>query len=164
MAQLLGARKPRTCYHPEITRSLGRQAVELYATTGQTLDPWQCDAMHIICAISDDGKWLVFECGCIIPRQNGKGAILEARALAGLFLFGEKLIMWSAHEYKTAVEGFRRVVSLIENTDDLRRQVKSISRGNVEKSVELLSGQRLIFVARSKGSGRGFTGDCNLID
>lgn len=159
-----GGTPPRVCYHPEIDRSLGRQAVELYATTGQILDPWQADCMHVMCAISPDGKWLIFECGCIIPRQNGKGALLECRALAGLFLFGERLIMWSAHEYKTAVEGFRRVCALIENTDDLRRKVKSISRGNVEKSIELLSGQRLIFVARSKGSGRGFTGDCNLID
>lgn len=159
-----GGTPPRVCYHPEIERSFGPQAIELYASTGQTLDDWQCDAVHLICAIDATGKWLVFECGCIVPRQNGKGAVLEARALAGLFLFRERLIMWSAHEYKTAVEGFRRVVSLIENTDDLRRQVKSISRGNVEKSVELLTGQRLIFVARSKGSGRGFTGDCNLID
>ncbi len=159
-----GATPPRVCYHPEIERSLGRQAVELYATTGQILDPWQAECMHVICAIGADGKWACFECGCIVARQNGKGAILEARALAGLFLFREQLIMWSAHEYKTAVEGFRRVCALIENTDDLRRQVRSISRGNVEKSVELLTGQRLIFVARSKGSGRGFTGDCNLID
>jgi hypothetical protein len=151
-------------WHPPIKRTLGPEAVELYATTGQTLDPWQCHAMHVMCAISDDGKWLIFQCGCIIPRQNGKGAILECRALAGLYLFGERLIMWSAHEYKTAMEGFRRTRALIDNTDDLRRQVKRMTMTNGEECIELLSGQRLRFVARSKGSGRGFTADCNLLD
>ena len=31
--------------------------------------------------------------GLICSRQNGKGALLEARELAGLFLLGEELIL-----------------------------------------------------------------------
>ena len=58
-----------------------------------------------------DGKWAAFETALIVPRQNGKGSILEARELAGLFLFGEQLILHSAHEFKTAQEAFRRVLA-----------------------------------------------------
>lgn len=142
------------------------------ASAGLILDCWQADCVHDVLAIGEDGKWICFECGVIVARQNGKGAILECLALAGLYLLGERLIMWSAHEYKTAMEGFRRVRALVENTDDLRRRVKRISNTNGEESIELhgegrhriTGGQRLRFLARSKGSGRGFSGVRNLID
>jgi hypothetical protein len=49
----------------------------------------------------------------IVSRQNGKGAILEARELAGLFQFGEELILHSAHEYRTAMEAFRRILACL---------------------------------------------------
>jgi hypothetical protein len=47
-----------------------------------------------------DDQWACMEVAEIVSRQNGKGSILEARVLAGLFLLREQLIMWSAHEYK----------------------------------------------------------------
>lgn len=107
-----------------------------------------------------------------MPRQNGKGTVYEIRALAGLYLLNERLIMWSAHEYKTAMEGFRRILGLITDTDDLRRRVFKVSNTNGDEGIELhgegrsrVTGrQRLRFIARSKGSGRGFSGECNLLD
>ena len=71
-------------------------------------------------------KFSAFEVGLLVSRQNGKGAILEARELAGLFLLDERLILHSAHEYKTAAEGFKRVLGLIEGSDMLRRRVKQV--------------------------------------
>lgn len=112
----------------------------------------------------EDGKWAAFESAIIVPRQNGKGSILEARELAGLFLFGEQLILHSAHEFKTAQEAFRRVLALVENTDDLRRKVARVRTSHGEEGIELLTGQRLRFVARSTGSGRGFSADCVILD
>jgi hypothetical protein len=35
--------------------------------------------------VREDGKWAAFEVGLDVSRQNGKGGILEARELAGLF-------------------------------------------------------------------------------
>ena len=150
--------------HPPFERSFGPEAVELAASAGLVLDRWQADSLQVMCALGPAGRWACFEYAEWVGRQNGKGAIYEARALAGLYLFGERLILWSAHEYKTAMELFRRVRDLVDNTDDLRRQVKKINNTNGEEGIELLSGQRLRFVARSKGSGRGFSGDLNLID
>lgn len=111
-----------------------------------------------------DGKWSAFEVGLIVSRQNGKGSIIEARELAGLFLLGERLILHSAHEFKTAQEGFRRVLALVDNTDFLRKQVKRVNAAHGDEGIELRTGARLRFVARSGGSGRGFSGDCVILD
>ena len=66
------------------------------------------------------GRWAAFEVGLIVPRQNGKGSILEALELAALFLADPDapppLILHSAHEFKTSAEHFRRVRDLIEAT------------------------------------------------
>jgi hypothetical protein len=160
----VGDQRPRVCTHPQYTQTLGPIAVELSASAGLILDPWQRYILDVMCAVRADGRWVCFECGIVVPRQNGKGSVYEARALAGLFLFDERLIMWSAHEYKTAMEGFRRVKELIDGSDDLRKQVRKVINTNGEEGIELLTGQRLRFIARSKGSGRGFSGDCNLLD
>jgi hypothetical protein len=56
----------------------------------------------------------------VVGRQNGKNAILEARELAGLFLLGEKLIIHTAHEQKTASEHFRRMLNRIKGTPQLQ--------------------------------------------
>jgi hypothetical protein len=99
-----------------------------------------------------------------VPRQNGKGGIIEARVMAGLFVFGEKLIVWTAHEYKTAQEGFLRIRELIRSVPDYHKLVKRYWEGSGEQGIELVTGQRLRFLARSKGSGRGFSGDTVILD
>jgi phage terminase large subunit-like protein len=112
----------------------------------------------------EDGRWAAFEVALIVARQNGKGSILEARELAGLFLFGEQLILHSAHEFKTAGEAFRRILTLVESSDDMRKRVIRVSRSNGEEGIEIRGGGRLRFVARSGGSGRGFSGDVVILD
>jgi hypothetical protein len=116
-----------------------------------------------------DGDWAAQEVAEIVPRQNGKGSVFEARELAGLILFNEKLIIHTAHEVKTAMEAFRRISDLFTNYDDLRRRVKKINNQNGEEGIELHRNkqgveQRLRFLARSKGAGRGFTCDCLIWD
>lgn len=92
-------------------------------------------------------------------RQGaGKNETVIARELAGLRLFGEQLILHTAHEFKTANESFLRLVSIFENFDDLRRLVARIRYANGEQGIEFLSGQRLKFLARTGGAGRGFAG------
>ena len=161
---LLGAQLPRVSSVPPYSSSAGVEACELAASCGLTLDPWQQHALVAACGEGKNGKWSAFEVGLIVPRQNGKGAILEARELAGLFLFGETLILHSAHEFKTAAEAFRRVLELVESTDDLRRRVAKIRTSHGEEGIELRTGARLRFVARSTGSGRGFSADCVILD
>jgi len=153
-----GAQRPRVFTAPSYTSSAGQEAVELAAHAGLVLDDWQQHALHVGLGERADGSWSAFEVAVNVPRQNGKGGIIEARELAGLFLLGERLILHSAHEFKTSIEAFRRIVALVTNTDGLRKRVKAIRRTTGEEAIELLNGQRLRFLARSGGSGRGFTG------
>lgn len=162
---VLGAQRPRVLSVPaRSSTERGDRAVELARRVGLELDPWQAFAVREALATREDGRWSAFEVGLVVPRQNGKGAVLEAVELAGLFLFGEELILHSAHEFKTAAEAFRRVLFWVENHDDLRSQVARVRTSHGEEGIELRSGARLRFVARSTGSGRGFTGDRVILD
>lgn len=104
-----------------------------------------------------DGSWAATRVGDFGPRQGtGKNDKIAARELAGLELFGERLIIHTAHEFPTANEAFLRMVAIYENWDDLRRRVARIRYANGEQGIEFLSGQRLKYRARTGGSGRGF--------
>lgn len=161
---LHGAVTPRFRNVPRSANSAGLEAVELAASVGLHLDRWQADVLEGALAEKRDGSWASTEVGLVVPRQNGKGSILEARELAGLFLFGEKLQTHTAHRFDTCMEHFRRVRDLIEGSADLSRHVKRISESSGQERIELMSGQRLNFKARSKGSGRGFSGDLVVLD
>jgi hypothetical protein len=128
------------------------------------LDPWQKLVLQHGLGEREDGKWSSFEVCVNVPRQNGKGAIIEARQLAGLFLLNERLIVHSAHEFKTTMEAMRRIRDIIDGSDMLRKRVAHIRTTTGQECIELRSGQRLRFMARSKGAGRGFTADCVILD
>jgi hypothetical protein len=163
-ASPLGDQQPRVCSFPPFASSSGDEASQLAARAGLVLDPWQRYVMRHALGERPDGRWSAFEVGLVVPRQNGKGSVLEARALAGLFLFGERLILHTAHEVKTAGEAFLRIKGLVDNTDEFRRRVKRINNTHGEEGIELLNGQRLRFLARSRVAGRGFSGDCVILD
>lgn len=104
-----------------------------------------------------DGSWAATRIADFGPRQGtGKNDKIAARELAGLLLFGEKLIIHTAHEFPTANESFLRLVAVFDAWDDLRRKVARIRYANGEQGIELLTGQRLKYRARTGGSGRGF--------
>jgi hypothetical protein len=163
-APLAGAQRPRICSVPRCSSSAGEEAVELAAMAGLVLDPWEEFVLAGALGERDDGRWAAFEVGVVVSRQNGKGAILEARELAGLFLLGERLIIHSAHQFDTSLEAFRRLLALVEDTPDFERRVRRVSRSHGEEGIELKGGQRIRFRTRTKGGGRGFTGDCLILD
>lgn len=109
---LLGASRPRVEGHPPFTESKGQLAINLAARAGLILDPWQQDSLRIMMAVRPDGKWVCRHYCEWIPRQNGKGVLIEARALAAFLLLGDKEIVWSAHEVKTARKEFTRLWAL----------------------------------------------------
>ena len=160
-----GVQEPRLWTVPDTSISTaGQEAIDLAARAGLKLDPWQRFVLNQGMAEDDEGGWAAFEVAVNIPRQNGKGAIIEARELWGLFIGGEELILHSAHEFKTAKSAFRRIERLIRRCPDLLKRVKTFRQTVGEEAVELHDGRMLRFIARSKGSGRGFTGSCNILD
>jgi len=161
---LLGDQRPRLSSVPPADWSEGRNAVELAALAGLELDDWQAHVLE--CGLGRRaGRWAAFEACLIVARQNGKGAVLEALELAALFLFDDvRLILHSAHEFKTAAEAFLRIRQLIEGNPDFEREVSRIRTAAGAEAVELKNGKRLRFVARSSGSGRGFSSDLVILD
>lgn len=157
---MLGSQTPRYRTVPQgAVSSWGPEAVDLAATVGLFLDDGQADVLTDGLSEGPDGKWLASEVADDEPRQNGKGSILEARALAGLYLLREPLIIWTAHEFKTANEGFLRMRGHIDNWDHLRKRVRAIRSSTHAVEIELFNPKRrLAFLARSGGSGRGFAG------
>lgn len=150
---------------PRARKSLGEDAVDLADLAGLQLDDWQADQLAHAMRVRPNGQWAAFEVGMVVARQNGKGSVLEARELHGLFCEPEtNLILHSAHEFKTAKEAFRRVVALIKNSPALEKRVDHIRYTTGEEGIELKDGSRLKFVARSSGSGRGFSGDLIILD
>lgn len=164
LADVAGAQRPRILTAPEASSSAGQEAVDLAAAAGLKLDPWQQLTLQQALGERPNGQWAAFEVGLVVARQNGKGSILEARELAGLYLFGERLILHSAHQFDTALEAFYRVLQLIEETPFLDSKVKRISRAHGEEGVELKNGSRLRFKARTARGGRGFSGDLVILD
>ena len=162
--ELQGVQVPRVRHAPQVRQSAWEDVADLAAAYGLTLDPWQENVLQAGMGERSDGRWAANRVGVSVPRQNGKGAIIEARELAGLLLFGEQVLIHSAHEQKTARIGFERLLSYFENFDDLRRRVKQVIRALNRESIELKTGQKLSFLARSKGSGRGFSADLLVLD
>jgi hypothetical protein len=163
-ADVLGAQRPRLLHLPEYASSAGVEAVDLARYAGLPLDPWEEFVLVGGCGERPDGKWSAYEVGVNAPRQNGKGAILEARELAGLFLFGEQLLIHSAHEQATSSEHFRRLLNLIEGVPEFEARLRKVVRGKGSEAIELTNGQRILFKTRTGGGGRGLTGDLVVLD
>lgn len=159
-----GVQRPRIFTAPEFSSSAGDEAVELARLAGLHLDEWQQLVLRHALGEKPDGKWAAFEVGLVVSRQNGKGAILEARELAGLFLLGERLIIHSAHEFATSLEAFNRLRGLVEDNPDFSKRVKKIRNSHGEEGIDLQNGQRIRFRTRTKGGGLGFSCDCLILD
>lgn len=142
-------------------------AIDLSTAYGLTPDAWQEDVLRDWLARRDDGKWVSRRAGISCPRQNGKNGLLEIRSLFGLVVLGER-ILHTAHEVKTARKAFLRLCEFFNDrvNPDLAGLLKpaGIRRANGQEAIFLANGGQIEFVARTKGSGRGYTVDCVILD
>ena len=136
----------------------------LCAAVGLSLDPWQEHVVRGMLGERLDRRFSAPQVGVVVPRQQGKGVILEARALAGLFLLEERYIIWTAHELNTAQAAFLRLRGWIDGSPELSAMVRQMYTGNTENSIVLNDGRTLRFLARTHGSGRGLTADALILD
>lgn len=173
----MGSQTPTHRWVPPYEYSRGDEVIELAEMTGLQLDPYQRELLIDGCGCvmgeprleGETGlveRWSAFEVALELARQNGKSVIFEARVLAGLYLFRERLIVYSAHKGETAMEAFGRIEALIRSDPELLAEVKpnGFKRTNGKESIELYTGQRVKFRTRTKGGGRGLAGDCVIID
>jgi phage terminase large subunit-like protein len=158
------AAMPRILVAPDFGSSAGQEAIELAALAGLYLDPWEAFVLEHALGEGADGRWAAAEVGLCVPRQNGKNAVLEARELAALFLLDEHLTIHSAQQFKTAKEHFLRLLGLIESTPELERRLARVVRTHGEEGIELRDGKRILFFARTKSAGRGFSAPLIVYD
>lgn len=159
-----GNQRPRIELVPESAYSAGDEAIELAALAGLHMDDWQQYVLRGSMGLRPDGRWSASTVGLVCPRQCGKSVVLDARQLAGLFLLNEPLAISSSHEFKTTSESFRRILALIQDTPELDQKVAKVSTSHGNEGIELKNGNRLRFIARSGGSGRGWSATTVYLD
>jgi hypothetical protein len=149
---------------PPYEKTFGPEVADLSRLAGFAPDPEQEMALDAIFAVGDSGVSAAFEIAVIACRQNLKTGVFKQAALGWLFVTDERLVVWSAHEFRTAQEAFKDLEDLIGGCKDLSREVRRIHRGNGDEAIELKSGSRLIFKTRTKGGGRGLSGNKVVLD
>jgi phage terminase large subunit-like protein len=163
---LRGCQQPRVSHVPPASFSHADDAAFFASAYGLTPDEWQVLVLKGWLGETPAGKWAAARAGLAVPRQNGKNALLEIRELYGMVALGEKFLH-TAHEVKTARKAFRRLAGFFENPrewPELFDLTESIRKTNGQEAIELTNGGSVEFVARSRGSGRGYTVDVLVCD
>lgn len=166
-ALLDGPAPPRTLVAPSARANSWEDVADLAASLNFTLDEWQEQVLEAAMGERADGRWASKFVGVSAPRQNGKSQLIVARALAGILLFGEKMIIISAHETDTARQIWKRLLDVIEDNptlearvtgrmDAINREYLSFGKGADRQEIRLK--------ARRKSGSRGFSADCLLLD
>lgn len=157
----MGRQEPSVRIVPNYVETDGLDAERILRSGNLTLDIWQAEILNDWMAIKD-GQWICKTCGGSVPRQNGKTALIEGRAEAGMILYNEQVI-YTAHLQKTATESFEEMASFFD-TPKLRRYVKDIKTALGREQIVLNTGARVKFLARTRNGGRGQHGDLLIFD
>lgn len=162
-----GPAAPRVRVAPDARANAWEDIADLSASLGMPLYEWQEQAFEAAMGERSDGRWAAKFVGISAPRQNGKSQLIVARALAGVLLFGEKMVIISAHETDTARQVWKRLVDVVESNptlearvsgrmDAINREFLSFGKGKDRQEIRLK--------ARRASGSRGFSADCLLLD
>ena len=141
------------------------------------LYPWQSWFSHEAMRELAEGLWAATTVGLVLPRQNGKTLLILLRMLAGVLMWNEKVIVYSAHQFATTLETLnvlketlaRSAPSHENYSPSIESWVKSVggykfNNHHGHESCSFGNGARIKFIARTEGKGRGFSGDCVIFD
>jgi hypothetical protein len=159
-----GSQTPRSLLAPAgVDLAYAGDVVGIAGDAGLWLDPWQDLVIKTGCGTRGQ-LFAASEVGCWVPRQNGKGSVIEALVLAFVLLADRPVkVIWSAHEYKTAAEGFKRFQDLIA-VPWIAKRVKAVRLANGEQQVLFTDGSVVQWNTRSRKALRGFTCDLLILD
>jgi Terminase large subunit, T4likevirus-type, N-terminal len=159
---ILGYREPRFRLVPPSTGSRASEAIALARSANLTLDGWQEDFLEASMGVQD-GSWAASEAVLIAPRQNGKTELVAVRAAWEVVHAPNRLVVFTSHLFKTDREAFRQCRALLE-APAFAHLEPTFYRSNGNEAIELNNGSRIQFLARSGGSGRGFTAHLLVVD
>jgi hypothetical protein len=137
------------------------------------LDPWQEDVLRAWLNQDDQGLWAAEEALLLVPRQNGKTAIIEARELVGIYVLHEKLCIHTAVLFGGARESYYRNKQKILNVPALEAITK-FREGNDNLGITIkdtketrkmgIVGNRIVYMARGTANVRGWSADVIVLD
>lgn len=163
--------EPRLVWIPPSARSLGQECIDFWAAAGGRLLEWQQFAVKAILGLDEQERWTSTNDGLCVARQNGKGIVLQAIELYVAFELGVRagydLIIHTAHEFGTCQDHQKRLDGFIQECPHLHAQVKEsggYKHANGQESINLKDGTSIIFKARTKGGGRGYSADLLVWD
>lgn len=169
ISSLSSSPKPRILSHRPYDLTVGPLIADTVAQLSPyPLDGWQRDALDVGMAVERDLTWRAFEVGLMVGRQNGKGDILQARALYEVTiacqLWGPRIVWHTAHELQTSEDAHTRLTALIDMSPTLQRRVAKPINQNGRKGYLFRDGSEIRYRARSKAGGRGLQGDLVIFD
>ena len=164
MASRKGSTKPRLSNAPLKGKSRIDEVLPWLESINQKLLPWQEHVLTDMLKVDKENKFIRKTNLLLVSRQAGKTHLARIRILAGLYLFGEKSIVAMSSNRAMALDTFRKVCELVEETPLLRTQLKQIRVANGQESLELLNGARYEIVAATRDGSRGKTADLLFVD
>ena len=164
--EVIGSQIPTLFTAPKLgNQAVAEMALKFASFINYKLLPWQKTEVKYALDKHADGRWSAFQVVTIVPRQNGKNYGITLLELVHLFLLPDtKLLIHTAHQFKTARSAFRDLRDVILNTPMLANEVKSMRDSGQDTSIELHDGSRIEFIARKGGSGRGLSADFVVLD
>lgn len=160
----LGSQTPRVSNYPAYDLSAAPEIIDLAASAGLHLDEWQRYVLTHGLGMDRAGEYTSRRVSCWVPRQNGKGAIIEALELAWLFLLDEELVIHSAHQHRTSKRAYARLEKYIRRTPAMFKRVRAFRQTNGEHEIELHDGRLLQYTTRSRTAVRGFSAPKLVLD
>jgi len=153
----VGAQRPTHLLTPDgdFDFTDGDVAVELAASLGLHLLDWQRWLVRWILAVDADGTPACNTVILVVPRQNGKGAILEALELFWLIVAGVPTVIHTAHEADTAAGHMERIESLTADADIELPKLHTYKANGKERTRNLDDKLVLQYRTRTKATKRG---------
>jgi hypothetical protein len=129
------------------------------AQMGIGFDEWQRGAGRLILAKTSNGKYAatVGGVGMSLPRQVGKTYLIGAVTFALCVDTPRLTVIWTAHHSRTANETFMAMQGMARR-QKIAPFVRLVRATNGEEEIRFHNGSRILFGARERGFGRGFSG------
>lgn len=153
---------------PESLSTKGNQVDALAKTLKIKLDPWQRNVMNDWCGLGADGLWTASTAGLAVSRQNGKSLLLLMRILAGALVFGDSLIVYTAHRSDLVRNFFTTFSNYVNETPALKKRLVKLFSSDGRQFCDLRRPDggvcRILFSVRTSNFLRGLSTQTIIVD
>lgn len=159
MKTKLGCQTPTQSYFLPYKKSHGKEAIDIYNSTGRTAQKWQVDLVDNILAYNKDDLFVHTKVGYSVPRRNGKNEILTIVEMWGLK--NGLRILHTAHRTSTTHVAWERLYNLLTKANI---EVTSSYRAFGKEHIEVNGDGVIEFRTRTSKGGLGEGYDILIID